>query len=448
MSTRSRGTRGSPVRPAPLRAGVAQPSTDGFRAAARDIGDRLVSRAIWDAERCGWTADQLEVVDGEWVLVHASVDGSLYNGTAGIARFLLWLWQATGVEAYRDTALGALARSWADVESATAARSAGLFTGPLGTACVTVEAGRLLAQDDLVLHGLEIGWGVLDGVPQSSDPGALDLIDGLAGSLVGCAFLATVDRSGRFVSACREIGRSVVAAGQRAPWGMSWSNPELGGEALCGLAHGVSGIALGLLEAWRITHDAALLDAACEAIRFEQTWFDRVRGDWRDNRGTVPGTGAGDPSAPFWCHGAAGIGLVRLRGYQLTSDRGMLADAGAALRLASDALRPLVHRGRGLSLDESAVDGNSSVCHGAGSLVELLTIAGDVLDQPVFVSQARRAMAATLTAVARAGGRWRCGVPGGDEHPGLMLGLSGIGMCLLRLHLPGTVPPASLLGGA
>jgi lantibiotic biosynthesis protein len=446
VSTRSRGGRGSPVRPPPLRNAVAR-STDGFRVAARDIGDRLVSRAIWDAERCGWTADQLEVVDGEWVLVHTSVDGSLYNGTAGIARFLLWLWQATGVEAYRDTAVGALARSWADVTSATAARSPGLFTGPLGTACVTVEAGRLLSQDDLVLHGLEIGWGVVDGLPQSNDAGAFDLIEGLAGSLVGCAFLATVDRSGRFQSACREIGRTVVAAGHRAPWGMSWSDPGLGGEALCGLAHGASGIALGLLEAWRITHDTALLDAASEAIRFEQTWFDRVRGDWRDNRGAVPGSGAGgDPSAPFWCHGASGIGLARLRGYQLTSDRGMLADAGAALRLASDALLPLVHRG--LSPDDSAVDGNSSVCHGAGSLIELLTGAGDVLDQPVFVAQARRAMGASLTAVARAGGRWRCGVPGGDEHPGLMLGLSGIGMCLLRLHLPGTVPPASLLSVA
>jgi class II lanthipeptide synthase len=447
VSTRSSGGGRSPLRRTARGAGALTSSADIFCAAACDLGDRLVRRAVWNAGQCTWTADQIDIVDDEWALVHISLDASLYSGTTGIARFLIYLWQVVRGKAYRETALGALARSWADLESRSSTQRGGLFTGSLGTALVTVEAGHVLGRDDLTARGLEIGRGELDTLAQSREATAFDLMDGAAGTLVGGAFLARVDRSGRCAAACREISQSLVAAGRQSSWGMSWSDPASGNEALCGLAHGASGAALGLLEAWHITGDAALLDVAREAMRFEQAWFNQSRGDWRDNRQAVISSDeGGDATAPFWCHGAAGIGLARLRGYQLTRDLTMVAEAGAALRSASEALQLL--KQNGLSPDDTAIHGNFSVCHGVGSLIELHTCAAEMLEQPIFLERARSAMQAVLSAVWRAGYPWRCGVSGGDEHPGLMLGLSGIGMCLLRLHAPGTVPPASLVIGA
>ncbi|MER2507379.1 MAG: hypothetical protein ABTQ27_01330, partial [Amaricoccus sp.] len=39
-------------------------------------------------------------------------------------------------------------------------------------------------------------------------------------------------------------------------------------------------------------------------------------------------------------------------------------------------------------------------------------------------------------------GGWRCGVPGGEATPGLMLGLAGIGWAQLRAAHPEAVPSA------
>ena len=412
---------------------------ESFAAATRDLGDRLVTRAVWHGDRCSWTADQLEPVDGHWAVVHGSVDASLYGGTAGIARFLLHLWHTTGVTRYRDTALGALRRSWAQAESD--ASPGGLFTGPLGTACVTVEAGRLLLRDDLTARGLKLGERVTDALTRQHQYRGYDVIDGLAGALLGCAYLAGVDRASRFRSASLEIGRAVAAAARRAPHGLSWPDPD-SGVALCGLGHGASGVALGLLESWRVTGDESLGAAARDALRYEQAWFDPARGAWPDNRDVATGA-PGEVSYPaFWCHGSAGIGLVRLRGYQLTHDPTMLAEAGAALHTASTLIGSLTLGDP--SSGPAAPDGNFSICHGICGLIELLTFAADVLGQPVFLQRARAAGRFGLEQVGRASGRWLCGVAGGDEHPGLMLGLSGIGMCYLRLATPGLVPPASM----
>ncbi|MFD1051662.1 lanthionine synthetase LanC family protein, partial [Kibdelosporangium lantanae] len=43
-------------------------------------------------------------------------------------------------------------------------------------------------------------------------------------------------------------------------------------------------------------------------------------------------------------------------------------------------------------------------------------------------------------------GSWICGVAGGVEHPGLMTGLAGIGLALLRMVDP-SVPSVLLLEG-
>lgn len=436
----SSGSAGAPPHPGERATDV---DIENFARAVRDIGDRLVSRAVWHGKRCAWTADQMEPVDGAWALVHGSVDGTLYSGTAGIARFLLYLWRATGFTGYRDTALGALERSWTLAESTGDEQFAGLFTGPLGTACVTVEAGRLLARDDLVGRGLEVGCRLADQLARSSQYATFDLIDGLAGILVGFAFLARADPSGRLADAILPLARSLVAAANRSPYGLSWSDAKAGATALCGLGHGASGAALGLLESWRVTGDASLREAAREALRFEKAWFDPNRGTWPDNRDSETGTPQEPAYAPYWCHGSAGIGLVRLRGFQLTGDVAMLAEAGAALFTAVTRVRQLA-----LLMPSDGVatlpDENHSVCHGLGSTIELLTVASEALSNPLFLQHARRAGRVALSMVERNHGRWHCGVQGGDEHPSLMLGLAGIGINYLRLRSTGLAPPASM----
>ncbi|MDR3531448.1 MAG: lanthionine synthetase LanC family protein, partial [Rhodopila sp.] len=59
----------------------------------------------------------------------------------------------------------------------------------------------------------------------------------------------------------------------------------------------------------------------------------------------------------------------------------------------------------------------------------------------------RRAYLVGDLGIARHGSSsaWPCGVPGGGETPGLLLGLAGIGYFYLRLHSPSEVPSILLV---
>jgi lantibiotic modifying enzyme len=175
-------------------------------------------------------------------------------------------------------------------------------------------------------------------------------------------------------------------------------------------------------------------------MRYERGWFDRAQLGWPDLRGAdAAGFVAGAPAhcPALWCHGAVGIGFVRLRAYELNGDHGALAEVGAALAAAHAATR------RALTLEASGTfASNASLCHGAAGAIELLVCAATTLGRKEHLAAARRLADALLKRTAAAGGLWTCGVPDGDTTPGLMLGLAGIGGTLLHVADPAVYPPA------
>ena len=82
--------------------------------------------------------------------------------------------------------------------------------------------------------------------------------------------------------------------------------------------------------------------------------------------------------------------------------------------------------------------GGHSLCHGDFGNLELFVAAAEALQQPALLDQARHVASALLAGQAQSG--WRCGVPGGVETPGLMVGIAGIGYALLRLANPSLTP--------
>jgi lantibiotic modifying enzyme len=93
------------------------------------------------------------------------------------------------------------------------------------------------------------------------------------------------------------------------------------------------------------------------------------------------------------------------------------------------------------ALDTTLAFGNSSshsLCHGSLGNLELLLRAGEVVGSAKWRHEAERTASALLDAAERDG--WRCGTPHGVQAPGLMTGLAGIGLGLLRLGAPSAVP--------
>jgi lantibiotic modifying enzyme len=251
-----------------------------------------------------------------------------------------------------------------------------------------------------------------------------------AGSVVGAPLRAQ-----------RELLDKLAGAAVVGPVGSCWPDPSAADQRpLCGLAHGASGVALALAEAAAqrsiLTADARSMIGA--ALAWERAWFDPIRGSWPDLRGDSISYPA------WWCHGAAGIGLVRLRLLVLQradldlglSEPSLLAEAGAAIRAGSAELASALAGGghpAGLTL-----------CHGAGGVLELLTLAAEVFDVEEHLLLGQQFAAQLLAGLDRDPLRWTTGLPvlGGG---GLFLGLGGAAAVLARLAFPGRrIPPVAL----
>jgi lantibiotic modifying enzyme len=81
---------------------------------------------------------------------------------------------------------------------------------------------------------------------------------------------------------------------------------------------------------------------------------------------------------------------------------------------------------------------NHSLCHGDLGAIDILLLASRTMKDARWERAAMAEAAQVLADVEL--GIWRCGVPHHAHTPGLMMGLAGIGMGLLRLWSPARIP--------
>ncbi|MCL1588002.1 MAG: hypothetical protein M3092_06255 [Actinomycetia bacterium] len=405
--------------------------SDELLDAAIRIADRLCSEAIWSGDQATWLGDCRENVTGEWEVVHRSLHGDVYGGTAGIAVFLSRLWNVVGDDRLERAARGALAYAveWCRLTRPTAS----LYSGSAGVACALAEAGSTFGDTKLADVARDVAQAAIERLPSAND-----LISGRAGAITALLYLGQSLDLPEAREAAREMGDGLSAAAQRtSEEGISWASENSSSEpALCGFAHGASGMSYAFNMLASQTGDATYRDLAADAAIYERSWYQRDQGNWPDLRefsrskllkGEVP------PFPVLWCHGAIGIGLVRMSQYEATSQLIYAAEAGAALQAAIKHLASLLSGG-------PIVD--SSLCHGLAGIAELLLEGGRVFDEASLVSMGREC--ARVLAESGVAGEWPSGVPGGGENPSLMLGMAGTGLVLLRASQEG-IAPAGLL---
>src|SRR5205807_2438865 len=160
---------------------------------------------------------------------------------------------------------------------------------------------------------------------------------------------------------------------------------------LTGLAHGNSGVSAALIELYAVTGDERFSYAAKQGTAYEASLFSPAERNWldlrhpeltsfligRDTNGAgVPKESSGVPRyrphfQRTWCHGAPGIGLARLRAFELLRVEPYRREAviAVASTLEEMQLRPL--------------QADFSLCHGTGGLVETLLRAYEVLGDEV-----------------------------------------------------------------
>jgi lantibiotic modifying enzyme len=431
-------------RPVPPETALGTDASPAFLATAASIADALVRQAVWDGDRCNWLGYDMDEEDGAWRAAYRTIDESLYGGLAGVALFLSEAWTQTRDPAHAAAAAGAAREAMRLLRARRSVTTHGWYSGVTGTLWGVRTAARRIPDmgpfddEDLLQEVLN--------APAPED-GAFDLVAGASGTIVGLLAIAGREPTEPVLHACHALADWLLDSARPGPGiGLSWqetTHGTAGAHPLCGLAHGASSAAVALLELWSFCDQPRYRAAVFDTFRYERQWFSRQHCGWpdlRDMGARHPGE-QGEASYPtYWCYGAGGTGLARLRAWQLTGDRTALAEANAALfackARARRALAVMPHDGDDFEL-------NASLCHGLGSVLELLLYAARLGHEPGALALAR-GLGAALEARALARGEWACGVVGGGETPGLMLGLSGIGALFLGLHDPHCFQPAGL----
>ena len=395
------------------------PSDGAFLDAAATIGSGLAASAVWHGDRCAWVGAEADVEEPSRPHYRA-LAGDIYDGTAGVALFLAELGAVTGDPAHRSTAAGAIRHA-----ASRAPTADGFHAGPVGIAWAAVRVAAVLDEDELAAAGRAL---LARCSPTHGTRRSPDVILGAAGEILGRVALAGVLRELSLLPAVT-AGEALLAGATVDEHGWSWAAPGTRTPRhLCGLSHGASGIGWALLELFVATGDERFREGADGAFAYERSWLDPVAGTWPDHR--LPGQRRGrphrfpSPAVGTWCHGEAGIALVRLRARAALGPHADRGDADLALAAARSHLAA--------ALPYAFED--LSLCHGLSGTADVLLDTNSQLSAELGHTAIERHADA---------GDWPCAAPGGDV-PGLFRGLAGIGWFLLRLHDPSVASPVRI----
>ncbi|MQB01405.1 MAG: hypothetical protein GEU78_14125 [Actinobacteria bacterium] len=406
------------ARPAPPRQGhaLSYRSEDEvrtrYRRLAHRVGDTLCSAARRDPESgTAW-----------WISRHPLSAGvptrDVNTGVAGTVLALAELVADLEDPAHREILSAGAA--WL-LQSPPPGREQlpGLYVGEAGTAAAVLRAGQVLADPRLVGIAVDRGrW--IASLPHDSP----DLFNGTAGRLRFHLLLwdetGSIDHLTAAVAAGERLVTTACTVGtNESCWPIPPGYGALSGNAYLGYAHGAAGVADALLDLYEVTGEARYLGAARAAAH----WLERLAIPALDDGSGLnwPSRAGAEPAAPYWCHGAAGIGRFWLHAARLD-----------VLENARDIARRSV-----LTTARGSRWAGPTLCHGLSGSIELLLDAyQDDLDMS-HLAEARSfgRLLEPLAVEIGAGLAWSSESPY-VISPDYNVGYAGLADVLLRLAEP------------
>ncbi|MEU8778108.1 class IV lanthionine synthetase LanL [Streptomyces sp. NPDC048606] len=339
-----------------------RPAPDAVSAALEGIVDHLVdsmtpkdARRLWPVSTKAGETDPCTV----------------QQGAAGVLAVLTRCFELTGDPRLPEVI--STAGRWITERTDTRSIRPGLHFGGSGIAWALYDAARAVDDPGLAEHATALAL-----APQETTP-SHDITHGRAGSGMAAAHLWQRTGDPRLAALVVGAADRLAAAARPEPSGVSWPIPAEAasaeaGKRYLGFAHGASGIGCFLLAAAEVSGHRRYLDLA--VTTGEELVAGAVRiGDtvqWPAQAGDVP-------TAPYWCHGSAGIGTFLIRLWRTTGDDryGELAH-GAARAVVERASRAPLTQCHGLAgngdflLDMAAATGDTTYHAMAEDLAHLI----------------------------------------------------------------------------
>jgi type 2 lantibiotic biosynthesis protein LanM len=378
----------------------------------------------------GWFGIQLMPESGRFQFDPFGL--SLYDGVAGIGLFfaavekILQLpeYRPDNYPTFREEALACA------VPIRQAFKENGLQdfrTAPLGGATgsgssiyVLLRMGKLLDEAALIEDALEAARRITPDMIEK-DAG-LDIMSGGAGLIL--SLLALYDETKDMPVLERAVVSGKVLLTKRMSTQKGYRVWKTVSDVpLAGFSHGAAGFAQALLRLYQASRDREFLDAADEAIAYENTLFSVEEQNWRDLREPD-----GESYMTAWCHGAAGIGMQRASSLNILDTPQIRQDIDAAIT--------------GIQHNfASSTNSADHLCCGNLGRIEAIFTMGRQLNRPDIVQYALQAASLFVERAAESGGyQYASYLPRGMFAAGFFQGGAGIGYELLRLTHPEFLP--------
>ena len=395
-----------------------------YKEAAISIANKICRDAIWQKDKCNWMGLATEATSAGRTVFSRALPPDLYDGVAGVVYFLLQVYRIYPQPVILKTLKGALQQLAATDDDRLLLN--GFYQGKAGIVFVMKVASQILYNQELdELAEKKLSRLLIAAIAEEDN----DIISGIAGIIL---FLINLYRQedkkrSKLLQKAGELGAILLKRADNNQYGTSWKTPDTGYRNLAGYAHGAAGISIALAELYSITKDEKLLDAAKEAIRYENSFFNEQQQNWPDLRFSKKADPVDDICSATWCHGSAGIGLARMRVYKITGDKNVFDDVIKAFRVTVKAFQAeTIH--------------DYSLCHGLFGQAVFLLKASPVINENDSTTLVYQLAEKCLEEFVYRD----IPVPNGyhslKESPCYMQGNSGIGHFFLHLYDPVLFP--------
>jgi type 2 lantibiotic biosynthesis protein LanM len=347
---------------------------------------------------------------------------SFYDGNCGISLFFAALAHVTGREKYYDNALRSISQLRTYLQSGQGENDGMDLGGGTGIGSIIytlAKASKFLQLPELANEAIALSQHITVNAIESDKKH--DIIGGVSGAILGILALGE-DQEGLLPKATA-CGKHLIKFCQE-----NYQPQKPNPRGLVGFSHGAAGIAYALLRLYAATNNHDFLEAARQAISYENLLFFPTEGNWREI------TPIYNPSSPpvfwtTWCHGAPGIALGRIGGYSIDSNEKILQDIDIGLQTTQN-------------VDFQELD---HICCGNMGRAEIMLVASEKLGRPEWEAQAC-GLGSRVVRKAREDGHYQlfADLPGSVFNPSFFQGASGIGYHLLRLADPSKLPSVLL----
>jgi Lanthionine synthetase C-like protein len=397
--------------------------------ALTELAESILAESVEDVNGLYWKTLDKQPYGAPFIQVNEEI----YNGNTGISLLMLELYEYTGNTKYLEAAKKSTQwlTHWAGTQ---AFKYYTFYTGCVGIIYLYIKMFDTTGEKIYLDHAVALQELITEKLHQEILVD--DLLSGYAGVMLVFTSLYAYTKREDTLQLINHCISHLLKSAFISRKGLKWGYIPHSFDSLCGMSHGAAGIGFALLETGKYFNNEGLCWLAAQAYEYESQYYSSAINNWLELRVLEdhlqnPAVldqeeqqffmGRGDIVA--WSHGAAGIGLSRLRAWQLTGLNSYRLQALKAVKKVKT------------QFPQQPTDTDFTLSTGTSGRAWLLIEAAFVLNQKPLLQIAGKAITAMIDYRKQYGlypSVWGATI----ADPALMMGSAGIASVMLHYLLP------------